>query len=505
MHITKILLDLKPALDGYAGIPQESRLLFRGLRALADYDIEGLIQHGGKVLRPASPAKGKLLSTSRRIHQHSRMIVSLFEKSDENSLEKVVQNIHTYLAPLLIELRKVSCIPITLSHFESDYFDDFIWQTLFSKTLQPEDKKLISQACYRIIKQSRKQLHRAGLDGLKFFSNPWYVSINTKGFDFFLAQTPFPGKVSSETIMVVRYHDSVPMFMPHTINDKVFHESSHFYALQENVRAGAYFSCISESTRHDLLKIFPEAEPRTSVIHNMVSTDYFDEATSKGLVGVIIRNRISRDKELVSNLKCLNADFDSNQSCDFTYLLMVSTIEPRKNHLLLVSAWERLKYTTMPNLKLVVVGNYGWDQGPVIDAFRPWAKRGDIFHLTNVPLHELRALYKHAVATICPSIAEGFDYSGIEAMLSGGITIASDIPVHREIFQNAADYFNPHSADDAAMVIQRVIANDGEAIRKQLREYGHKTANLYTPDKILPKWHDFFQGLKASRGKVSYN
>ncbi|MCA1300820.1 hypothetical protein LC062_21040 [Stappia indica] len=41
-------------------------------------------------------------------------------------------------------------------------------------------------------------------------------------------------------------------------------------------------------------------------------------------------------------------------------------------------------------------------------------------------------MHKSARAVVCPSIAEGFDLSGIEAMLSGGVVAASDIPVHRE-------------------------------------------------------------------------
>ena len=61
---------------------------------------------------------------------------------------------------------------------------------------------------------------------------------------------------------------------------------------------------------------------------------------------------------------------------DLDYLLTVSTIEPRKNHALLTTAWERLKYHRMPGLKLVIVGNLGWGHEPILDVFRPWVERG---------------------------------------------------------------------------------------------------------------------------------
>ncbi|MCG8377353.1 MAG: glycosyltransferase family 4 protein [Chlorobiales bacterium] len=492
----RVLLDLKPALDGYAGIPQESRLLFHGLSTMNGYNIEGLIQHGGRRLRPAVSPAGKTAKNSRRIHQHSRMIVSLFEKSSYNIFETGADYANKYLAFLQLQLRKMTGFPIALSRFESEHFDDFIWRTFFSKTLQAAEKELISGARYRVLRQSRKMLHHAGLKGFNFFSGPRYPRINTRGFDVYVAQTPFPGRVSRRTAMVVRYHDAVPVLMPHTINDKAFHQAAHFYALRENVRAGAWFSCVSESTRNELLKIFPEAEPRTSVIHNIVAAEYFNEDSPRTLIFQIIRNRLSAEKNVTIDLKSHVSENGKRGGSDFPYLLMVSTIEPRKNHQLLISAWERLKYTSMPGLKLVVVGGHGWDKGPILDSFRPWEERGDLFHLSNVPSTELRVLYKHAAATLCPSIAEGFGYSGVEAMCCGGVVISSDIPVHREIYQNASGYFSPYSADDAAQVIQCVLSPEGKAMREQLRDRGRRISALYTPGNILPKWDEYFRKFK---------
>jgi len=288
------------------------------------------------------------------------------------------------------------------------------------------------------------------------------------------------------------------VLMPHTINDKAFHQASHFYSLQANVRAGAWFSCISESTRADLLKIFPEVEPRASVIHNIVSDEYFDEDSHKGLVFQIIRNRLAKLDDFKTDVSGLRFDDVRKKWDDFNFLLMVSTIEPRKNHLLLTQAWERLKYTLDPKLKLIIVGSIGWDQTPILNAFKPWAERGELFYLSNVPSAELRVLYKHAAATVCPSLAEGFDYTGIEAMRSGGVAVSSDIPVHREIYANASEYFNPYSTEDAAAAIHRVIAADGAGIRENLRDSARAVCRRYTSSAILPKWDEFFRSLKRS-------
>jgi glycosyltransferase involved in cell wall biosynthesis len=230
-------------------------------------------------------------------------------------------------------------------------------------------------------------------------------------------------------------------------------------------------------------------EKQTFVIHNMVSEEYHETESPRSLVSRLVRNRLADIPEFKSK-----TGLDKLVIDDFEYLLMVSTIEPRKNHMLLVSAWERLKYTTHPDLKLIVVGNLGWDHGPVIRAFKPWAEKGELHYLQNVPSPELRVLYQHALATICPSLAEGFDYSGIEAMRCGCPVVSSDIAVHREIYQDASAFFNPYSVDDAADKIGMVAAHDAKGARDAMRARGRTVGQLYAPANILPKWEEFFEG-----------
>lgn len=519
----KILLDIKPALDGYAGIPQESRLLFRGFRSMEDCEVEGLIQHGSRKLRSAVLPMKKALTAAKHINRLSRAVVSLYEKPYGNFFDSIADGFDRYFSRSLLRARAFARVPIDPSLFESTLFDDFIWRTFFSQTLKHEDKNLVTSGRYRILSTSRKLLHQVGLAGVKYSSSPNYLTVNTNDFDFFIAQTPFPAKISRNTQMIIRYHDAVPILLPHTIKDKAFHQASHFYALQQNVKSGAWFSCVSAATRNDLLKIFPEAESRSSVIHNIVSTEYFKEDTPKKQIFQILRNRIGRIKQFETSFDGIPSNSVSGDCQWFKYLLMVSTLEPRKNHAQLLSAWEHLKYTSMPDLKLVIVGSEGWDSTPIpnsstpwaatfsrlfsskssntaiLDAFKPWAERGDLFYLSNVPSAELRVLYRHAAATICPSVAEGFDYSGVEAMQSGGIVISSDIPVHREIYREASEYFNPYSTEDTSQAILRVLADDGGPVRERLLTEAHKVTDNYTPQNILPQWAELLRTLKPSQ------
>ena len=71
----KILVDLKPAFDGYAGIPQESRLLFACLNELDNIEIEGLLQHGNLYLKPGLKPNIKL-TPAKKINKLSRIVIS---------------------------------------------------------------------------------------------------------------------------------------------------------------------------------------------------------------------------------------------------------------------------------------------------------------------------------------------------------------------------------------------------------------------------------------------
>jgi glycosyltransferase involved in cell wall biosynthesis len=120
-------------------------------------------------------------------------------------------------------------------------------------------------------------------------------------------------------------------------------------------------------------------------------------------------------------------------------------------------------------------------------------ERGDAFLLEDVLAPELRILYSQARATVCPSFGEGFDFSGVEAMKSGSPVIASDIPVHREVYADAAEFFDPYSVDALSSAIHSVIDPSRAARRAELVSRGLIVAERYVSASILPKWHSFLQ------------
>jgi glycosyltransferase involved in cell wall biosynthesis len=520
----KILLEMRPALDGHAGIPQEARLLFRGLSLINGVTVEGLIQSSGRILAQGLPAKPGFftgsLSEDKKINRLSRVVISLQQSPNPRPkfYEKMGESLDYAAAAIELIVSNLFGGQQHLSRFETSHFRDFIWRALFAKTLPFEDFEIVTKANFRVVSTPWTIMQTCAL-ATKKFGVAIYPRINTSDFDVMVAETPYPGTVSSRTKLVVRYHDAIPLLMPHTISDKAYHQASHYNALKKNVEDGAYFACVSDATRRDLISIFPQAEPRAITIHNMISHHYFDENSSSIRVPEIIRTRQNASVEIkktnspsiakkiptrASNASPSMMTFgDEMEESDanglnaktLDYLLIVSTIEPRKNHLTLLSAWEQMRTEGFPNLKLVIVGMLGWDHAPIVKKFRPWLERSEVFMLEDVPAPELRLLYKHANATICPSFGEGFDFSGVEAMRCGGAVAASDIPVHHDVYGNAAEYFTPYSAPNVAAAIARVINPAKPSRRTELVRDGAIISAKYMPDKILPQWQQFLTAL----------
>jgi len=365
--------------------------------------------------------------------------------------------------------------------------------------LPPADFDVVTRADFRIAREPWNAMQICAVVTRKMGWPSLFPRLNTRDFDVMIVETPYPASVSKSTKLIVRYHDAIPLTMPHTISDKRWHHAFHYHALRKNVSNGAWFVCVSEATRRDLISAFPETEPRSYTIHNMVSHDYFDEESTPQRIPQIVRTRLNPNIQPPLDASFTRRLFeDAAWSEPLSYLLVVATIEPRKNHETLLSAWEKLRAERYPRLKLLVVGKLGWHHSDIVDKFRPWMERGEAFLLAGVASNDLRLLYKHACATVCPSYGEGFDFAGVEAMRSGGAVVASDIPVHHEIYMDASEYFNPYSVDDLSAAIERVIDPENATRRSELVAKGAAVSARYTYDMILPQWAAFLKDKLAT-------
>jgi glycosyltransferase involved in cell wall biosynthesis len=161
------------------------------------------------------------------------------------------------------------------------------------------------------------------------------------------------------------------------------------------------------------------------------------------------------------------------------FLLTVGTIEPRKNLMVLVSAFEEV-IRTRPNsnLQLVIAGGSGWLSGPVFNAIERSPARNRILLADYLHDEDLRALYASCRVFIYPSIYEGFGLPPLEAMACAAPVIASCIPALKETTGGAALLFDPSRPEDLAQKIFEVL--DDESARRRLSTEGQRRAQQFS-------------------------
>ena len=120
---------------------------------------------------------------------------------------------------------------------------------------------------------------------------------------------------------------------------------------------------------------------------------------------------------------------------DRPFFVFCSTIEPRKNHLMILAVWRALVGRlgkTAP--KLVLVGTRGWHYDAIVDLIeRSPGLRDHVIEIGGLSTPGLKRLIDNARAVLMPTFGEGYGLPVHEALAAGAPVVASDIPVFREI------------------------------------------------------------------------
>ncbi|MEO6077313.1 MAG: glycosyltransferase family 1 protein [Candidatus Andersenbacteria bacterium] len=261
------------------------------------------------------------------------------------------------------------------------------------------------------------------------------------------------------------------------IHDLAFHEYPeqfgykqwallHIFSAQVAKEADAIIA-VSEATKQDIKKYYGRTK-NVHVIHHGIDHTRF---------------RVFSDQEKQVGFKKLQEKYPDIKN---NYLLFVGQIQPRKNIVKLIEAFEMLGSDFLPSYEgrrggvihavttpsrspsyevektptqLVIAGGHGWNNKEIYDRIESSPRRKDILVTGAVPDELLPSLYANASVFVLPSLQEGFGIPVIEAAACGVPVVTSNCSSTKEIMEGAGILIDPLSAESIANGMQEALSN----------------------------------------------
>lgn len=225
--------------------------------------------------------------------------------------------------------------------------------------------------------------------------------------------------------------------------------------LPASVERAEHIITVSHFVRQEIIKVLGVAPERVSVTYNGVDPRY-RPAEAATLAPVLARYGLA----------------------DLRYLLVVGTLEPRKNLQGLIEAYESLPAAWQQQHPLVLAGARGWGEAAFLSRLERLEQRGRVLRLGYVPEADLPHLYAGASGFAFPSVYEGFGLPALEALACGVPTLVGSRSSLPEVVGEAALVVDTLSHDALRAGLERLMGD--EAWRAEARQRGPARAAEFT-------------------------
>lgn len=204
----------------------------------------------------------------------------------------------------------------------------------------------------------------------------------------------------------------------------------HFsYTFMEYIGAHLMYADLIIVSTHASLDILRDFAAKVGIEHINGRVAY---------LGADFQKKIDAKKDARAEIKAI--------ATEGKFILMVGTIEPRKNHRLVLDAFDcglkELGYN------IIFAGRIGWKNEAFLEKLKAHPCYGTrIFHIGDVADSEIDYLYRHAKVVAFPTHMEGFGLPLVEALERGVPVIATDINVLKEIGKDYCYYFEDDNVE----------------------------------------------------------
>lgn len=261
--------------------------------------------------------------------------------------------------------------------------------------------------------------------------------------------------------------------IPHIlmVHDLTFHLFKNYYTPRQRL----WHRLVAPKTQCQKAKIIivPSANTKRDIV------EYYQIDQKKITVlspGLNSQFKIMNNEQLTTNKTKIKYSLPDN------YILFLGTIEPRKNILGLITAFEQFTTTTYQlqaiTYSLVIAGAPGWKNHAILKRIHRSPVKDKIKLIGYVDPADKPALYRGASLFIYPSFYEGFGFPALEAMAAGVPVITSNRSSLPEVTSSAAYLINPHRPDEIAEGMKYLLNN--QTAREQAIKKGLERAKTFS-------------------------
>jgi len=233
------------------------------------------------------------------------------------------------------------------------------------------------------------------------------------------------------------------------------------------VKHSIHTFAISEATKQDIIALYHQPAEKISVVYPGVE-----------------ERQLLTDAVVQDQLKHLDVQAP--------YILFVGTLQPRKNLVRLVKAFEWLREQGFPG-QLVIAGKIGWQAEAIVDSLEQSSAHDHIRHLGFVSDEAKQALIQSAEMLVLPGLYEGFGIPPLEAIQLGTVPVVSDVSSLPEVVPVKELRFDPESVADMGQTMLRVWQQSALGRKAWIQELQQQTKKFNWDTSAELVCHQLFQ------------
>jgi len=324
------------------------------------------------------------------------------------------------------------------------------------------------------------QLHKFKIPNRFLFACARYLNYPKidrllKGADVFFNPHFFNAPLSKKCKKVMTFHDLSFEYHPELFSWRKRVWQNLLMNAKKEAKKADKIIAVSESTKQDLIDLYKINTKKIKVIYSGVGEEF---------------RKIS-----VSQFPSFPVSIKNKYHLPDKFVLYFGTIEPRKNIVGLIRAFELLKEKNkdFEEFYLVIAGGRGWLDKKIFKAAKESKYASHIIFTGFVNPEDKVYLYNLAALFVYPSFFEGFGFPPLEAMACGVPTITSANSSLPEVVGDSAIMVDPYDIEELTWAMELVLVDDN--LKRELSRHGLERAKMFSWDKCAEETLSLIKSL----------